>query len=43
MTLMIKYPLTTVETKIVAWTGRAITVLGVATMALLGTIVLVSS
>ncbi|MGB2987024.1 MAG: hypothetical protein WBE26_14220 [Phycisphaerae bacterium] len=40
---MVQYPLTPVETKVVAWTGRVITVLAVATIALLGTIAFVSS
>ena len=40
---MVKYPLTPVEMKVVAWTGRVITLLAVATIALLATIALVSS
>ncbi len=37
---MIIYPLTPVEAKVVAWTGRLITTLAVVVIALLGTIAL---
>ncbi len=43
MSRMLKYPLTHVELKLVAWTGRVITVLAVAAIALFGTIALASS
>ena len=36
--LMINYPLTPAEAKVVRWAGRVITVLAVVTIALLGTI-----
>lgn len=39
---MVKYPLTPAELKVVAWTGRVITLLAVAMIALLGTIALAS-
>lgn len=40
---MVKYPLTATEMKLVAWTGSVITVLAIATIALLGATALVSS
>lgn len=40
---MVNYPLTPVETKVVAWTGRVIVVLAVTTIVLLGTVALTSS
>ena len=40
---MLKYPLTSVEMKLVAWTGGVITLLGTAVIALLGTMALASS
>ncbi len=35
---MIRYPLTSRETKVVKWMGRVMTVLAVATIALIGTL-----
>jgi len=37
---MINYPLTSTEARVVSWTGRAITVLAVVTILLLGTLAL---
>ena len=40
---MVNYPLTRAEATVVRWTGRVMTVLAVATIALLGTMALASS
>ena len=42
MSGMVKYPLTRVEMKVVAWTGSMITLLAIAAIALFGTIALAS-
>ena len=43
MSFTVKYPLSSVEMKLVAWTGSVITLLAIAAIALLGTIALASS